>query len=124
MGTVVSQPLSDAEQVFKSLIWDPMIKAGEIWFEGAVPFLDLPVIKQIDEFALQELTDALFNQLVIFVDVTDIRLMNPVLQSKWSSASEALTLIGKEQGVGSDAYKQALSTAATDFANWVHTGPT
>lgn len=116
-------PLTEAENLFKTLIWTPMITAGEMWIEGYVPFLALPVIKQLDEFAIKEITDAMFNQLVLFIDVAAIKLVNIELQSKWTTASESLALISQEQGVNSDAYKHALSTAETDFANWVRTGP-
>lgn len=116
--------LTEIEQAFKTIVWNPLITTGEAWIEGQVPFLALPVIKQLDEFAIQEITDAIFNQVIIFIDVTAIRLVNPVLQGKWAVASESLALISQEQGVNSDAYKQALATAAADFAKWVHTGPT
>lgn len=114
--------LTQIEQAFKSVIWDPMIKLGEVWVEGQVPFLALPIIKQLDEFVIQEITDSIFNHFILFVDVSAIRLINPVLQSKWSTVAESLALIAEEQGETSDAYKQALALAATDFAKWVHTG--
>lgn len=99
-----------------------MIQAGEKWLEVEVPFLDLPVIKQLDEATLNAVLDALFNQIVLMIDVTAIKFVNQELQTKWSAASEALGLIAQEQGPTSDAYKQALSVAAADFSNWVHTG--
>lgn len=123
MGTVAFRPLTTAEQIFKSVVWDSMIKAGEVWVEGAVPFLALPVIKNLDEFAIQELTDAIFNQFVCFIDVTAIRIVGEKRQSAWASTSEKLLIISKEQGVNSDAFKQALSVESDDFAQFVHTGP-
>lgn len=100
-----------------------MIRAGEIWIEGAVPFLALPVIKQLDEAAINAITDAIFSQVILFIDVNAIRFINPILQSKWTGASESLALIAQEQGEESDAYKQALSVASSDFSRWIHTGP-
>lgn len=123
MGTVAFRPLTTAEQIFKSLVWDTMIRAGEVWIEGAVPFLALPVIKQLDEAAINALTDALFNQLVILVDVTAIRLVDAEKQTAWESAMDKLTIVASEQGVNSDAYKQALAAEAATFSKFVHTGP-
>lgn len=100
-----------------------MIQAGEVWIEGAVPLLTLPVIKQMDEEVIHLVTDAIFNHIVTLIDVTAIRLVNPILQSRWETASESLSLIALEQGADSDAYKKALADSATAFARWVHTGP-
>jgi Flp pilus assembly pilin Flp len=99
MTTSAFRPLTEAENIFKQVIWTPMIMAGEVWIEGAVPFLDLPVIKQLDEATISALTDAIYNQLVTLVDVTAIKLVSTDLQNKWTSASEALALIAQEQGV-------------------------
>lgn len=123
MTTSAYRPLTQVEQVFKQLIWTPMIKAGEVWIEGAVPFLALPVVKTLDEMAIEALTDAIFNQVVMLIDVTAIKLINVELQSKWASVSQTLAIIAQEQGVTSDVYQKALKEAADDFTAWVHTGP-
>lgn len=126
MTTVAYAPLTQAEQVFKTLIWDPMIKAGEVWIAGAeatLPILDLPVIQGLEDDVLGIITDAIFSKLVLFIDITTIKLVNAELQSKWSTASESLAIIAQEQGATSDAYKKALAESAADFAAWVHTGP-
>lgn len=123
MTTSAYPVLTEFENAFKTLVWTPLIKTGEAALEGAVPFLGFPIIKQLDEAVLNAVADALFYQLITFIDVTAIRLVNTELQSKWALASESLALIAKEQGANSDAYKNALSVAAADFASWVHTGP-
>lgn len=123
MGTVAYRPLTEAEQIFKSLIWDPMIKAGEVWIEGSVPFLALPVVKQLDEAAINALTDALFNQMVMLVDVTAIKLVNAAHQAAYDSASEQLAVIADEQGISSDAFKKAQDAALASLAQFTHMGP-
>lgn len=124
MSDSAFKPLSTAERIFYEVVWTPMIKAGEIWIEGAVPFLALPVVKQLDEAAINALTDALFHQMTLFVDVTAIRMVDARRQVAWESASEKLSILAKEQGEASDAYKKALAAEADDFAKFVHTGPT
>lgn len=123
MTTSAFPVLTDIENAFKTVVWEPMVLAGEVWIEGAVPFLNLPVIKQLDEAAIQGITDAVFYQIITFIDVTAIKFVKAELQNKWSTASESLALIAQEQGATSDAYKQALAVATTDFAQWIHTGP-
>jgi hypothetical protein len=126
MTTVAYAPLTQAEQVFKTLIWTPIILMGETALKGVeatIPMLDLPIFQDLEDGLINAITDAIFNQIVLFIDVESIELVNAELQSKWASASESLALIATEQGVDSDVYKTALSTAAADFANWVNTGP-
>jgi hypothetical protein len=126
MTTIAYAPLTTAETVFKTLIWTPLVVTGEVALDGlqaGLPVLDLGIFQGLEDDAIQAITDAIFNQLVLFIDVTAIKLVNAELQNKWAVASESLALIAQEQGVDSDAYKNALSTAATDFASWIHTGP-
>lgn len=111
MTTVAFRPLSEAEQIFKSVIWDPMLLAGEIWLEATVPFLDLPVIKQIDESLIGDLTDAVFNYIVLIVDVEAIKLVNAARQSAYDTASLKLKVIAQNEGVNSDAYAKARDAA-------------
>lgn len=126
MTTSAYKPLTTAEKIFYEVVWKPLLKAGEVALAGveaSVPVLDLPIVQGLEDDVIDAVADAVFKRIVLFIDVTAIKLTNPVLQSKWASASESLPLIAQEQGESSDAYKQALSTAATDFARWVRTGP-
>lgn len=123
MANSASRVLTQVEQIFKSLIWDPMIQAGEVWIEGAVPFLDLPIIKQLDEAAISAIASAIFNQMVTLVDVAAIRLVNAEHQAAYDSASEQLAVIADEQGVTSDAFRQAQDKALASLAQFTHMGP-
>ncbi len=123
MGTGAFKPLTQVEQIFKAMVWDPMIKAGEIWLETAVPvidpIIDFPVIKELDEFAIQKITDSLFNFFVLLVDMTAIKLIDPIMQSAYESSSEALVVISIEKGNTSDEYKKAEAKAIVDFSSFV-----
>jgi hypothetical protein len=126
MTTSAYRPLTDAENAFKIIVWTPLIKMGEVALAGveaSIPVLDLPVFQDLEDDAINAITDALFNQIVLFIDVTAIKLVNAELQTKWATASEALALIAQEQGANSSAYQTALQAAASDFAAFVHTGP-
>lgn len=100
-----------------------MITAGEMWLETQIPFLALPVIKQLDEATINAITDALFEQIILFIDLATLKLTKNVLQNKWALATGELSSIAKQKGVESDDYKKALKIAADDFAKLVHTGP-
>lgn len=114
MGTVAFKPLTTAEQIFKSVIWDPMIKAGEVWLAGAeasVPFLNLPIVQELEDHEIEAVADWAFRNLVLAVDVESIALVSPERQSAYASASEALKLIAMEQGTDSNAFKKAEADA-------------
>lgn len=126
MTTSANSTLTAVEQAFKAIVWDPMVKAGEIWIAGAeagIPVLDFPIVQGIEDHIIEALTDYCFQQLVLFVDVTYIKLKNESMQSSWAGAAESLSIIAQEKGLGSDEWKKALATAASDFSQWVHTGP-
>jgi hypothetical protein len=126
MTTSAYPVLTDVENAFKTIVWDTLVKTGEVALAGVestIPVLDLSFIQGLEDDAIEAATNALYAWLVEIIDVTAIKLVNTELQNKWSTASEALALIAQEQGVTSSAYQTALQTAATDFANWVHTGP-
>jgi hypothetical protein len=123
MSTVAFNPLTQAEQVFKDLVWDPMLKVGETWIEGMVPVLAWPVFKQIDEEAIQLITDYLFSQIVLVIDVETITLINDLHQSAFDKSSLKLKVVLHEKGVESDAYKQALAEELAAMSNFTHIGP-
>lgn len=99
--------LTTIEQVFKDIVWTPMITLGENWIEAEIPILDLPVIKQVDEAVLEKITDAIYSQICLLIDIGAIQLKDAAMQSAYDASSEKLVVIGEEQGVTSDAYKQA-----------------
>jgi hypothetical protein len=125
MSTVAFRPLTDVETAFKAVVWDPLIKVGEVALAGAqasIPVLDLPIFDDLEDDAIQAITDWAFTQLVQLIDIEAIQLVGAERQAAWSKASEALAVISQEQGVNSDAYKQELATQVTAFAAFVRTG--
>jgi hypothetical protein len=111
MTTSAYAPLTSAQTVFKDLIWSPMILAGETYIEGVVPFLALPGIKQVDEATINALTDWAFNQLMLVMDVTAIKLVNATHQTAYDNASLQLRVLIEEKGLGSPEYAQAKTAA-------------
>ncbi len=123
MSSSAYAPLTSAEQIFYDLIWTPMLTLGENWLELEVPFLDLPIIKQLDEGTIKIVTDAFYHQLVLIIDVTAIKLVNTIHQAAYDSAFENLAVVIDENGVGSDAYKTAQTNALAALSRFSHIGP-
>lgn len=111
MTNVAYKPLSAAERIFKDLIWTPGVLAGELAIEGAVPFFALPVIKNIEEGVVNALSDWFFNQFILLIDVTAIRLVNAAHQAAYDSASLQLKVIAYDNGIDSDEFKKARDAA-------------
>lgn len=99
-----------------------MIEAGEVWIEGAAPVLAAPVLKQLDEAAIGAVTDWVFNQLVLIIDIAAIKLINSAHQSAYDSASLQLAVIAQEKGITSDAFIQARKTAALAMSAFTEFG--
>lgn len=113
MTTQVNPTLSAVEQVFKDVIWTPLIMAGETALFTYAPILDAPVLGEIDKELISLGSDWLFNQFIIFVDVTTIKFKNSEAQTAYDSASIQLQIILHSEGIDSDAYQQALQSAVT-----------
>jgi hypothetical protein len=107
MTDSVFQPLTTAEKIFKDLIWDPMVKTGEVWLEGAVPILALPGVKQLSESELESLTDWAFHQVVLLVDMGMLRLKNAEHERAYRDSSMKLLQVAQAHGPDSDEFKKA-----------------
>lgn len=121
MTTSVSPTLTAIETVFKDLIWTPMIKSGEVYIAGmesTIPILDWAFTQDLEDDAINALTDALFNSLVLLVDVETITLLNDAHQAAYASASEQLVIIAQEQGATSAAYLQAQRAALASLSKF------
>lgn len=115
MTTSVNPTLTTAEYIFKDLVWTPMIIAGETWLNVEVPILNVPIIHQAEEIAEDDISDDIFNAIILFVDITYLKLKNSSAQSAYESASENLFVIYTESGVNSSEYKTARDAARIDL---------
>jgi len=100
-----------------------MFTAGENWLEVEVPLLDLPIVKQLDEAGLKVLSDAIFQQLTLFIDVSAIKLVNAARQNAYDNASLQLKIVAQTNGINSDAYKAQLAStlaAMSKFTDIAH----
>lgn len=99
-----------------------MIKAGEIWLESDVPFLSLPVVKQAEEEIINFLSDSLFDQIVIFVDISAIKLVNSAHQSAFDKASVNLKIIAHDKGIDSKEFQEARDAAKIALSKFTQFG--
>ena len=100
-----------------------MLTAGETWLEVEVPFLNLPVIKQLDEVAISTITDALFNQLCLVVDIEAIALVDAAHESAYVSAALQLKVVLNDKGIGSPEYASQKAAALAALSKWTDINP-
>lgn len=111
--------LTVAENEFKQIVWDPLVKAGETALEGAVPVLAAPILKQLDEAALNALSDYFFEQLRLLLDLSAAQIVGAARAQVFTDASIQLKIIAHDKGVDSDEYKAALAKARANFSAFI-----
>lgn len=120
MTTSVDPSLSAGESIFESLIWKPAVDAGLVALKASVPVLAVWPLSTILDGVVNALSNFLFGQTKLLVDLTSIQLMDAVQQKAYETASEKLRIIAHDQGVQSDAFIQAREAAKTSLSNLVH----
>jgi hypothetical protein len=118
MTLEVNKPITEAEQLFYNLIWEPALLAGETALFAAVPILGAPVLGTIDREVISLLSGWLWNQFRLTVDVTAIKLLNSEHQAAYDKASINLKVISIDSGENSSEYKQALVLAQLSLAKF------
>lgn len=124
MTDVAFPALSEAEQVFYDLVWEPMVKAGEIWLETDAPFFSLPIIKQAEEEIIQLVADWVFRKIILFMDLAAVRFKNADLQVAYDKAFVALKIIAIDKGLDSPEYKKAKEDAKAALSQIARFGAT
>lgn len=119
MTTGVSKPLTLFEQLFKDLVFTPALKAGELALETAVPALAFPVLKQVDEYIIEQLAEWVFAQFVLLVDVEAIKLKNTEHQYTFDAAMIQLKIIASVQGIDSQKFSAAKEEAKNALSQFV-----
>ena len=108
MTTSTFQGLTEAEQIFKDIVWDPLISAGEtalIGLEGpAGPFLG-PIEKPL----LTALANVLFGQIVLLVDIEALQFVDAKAAAAYADSSLRLKVVIQESGAQSVAYQSAMA---------------
>lgn len=119
MTTTVNPTLTTLENVFKTIVWDPLFAAGQTALIAAVPFLGAPIISTIEGEGEKILSSTLFSWFVQFVDVEYLELKDAAMQAAYSAASVKLLALAAQNGTDNEAYQQALQTEAISFSQFV-----
>lgn len=112
--------LTEAQALFKRLVWDPLWAAGNAAVETAIPVLKLPVLANLEEMTEEQLRDYWYSWLCQWINMGAIVLVNQAHAAAYEAASIQLEAIVAESGNTSPAYQEALANAEKDLSNFGH----
>lgn len=122
MTTSAYKKLTTAETIFKDLVWTPLLAVGENALIVEVPFLGLPVISTVFKGTIGLVSDWIFNQLSLGVDLTAIKLVNDEHEAAFQSASLQLAIVAHDNGVNSPEYTAAKQKAMLALSKFTEFG--
>lgn len=122
MTTSAYQGLTTAQTVFKDLVWTPLITVGKTALKTELPFLGLPVISTVFNGIVGLISDWIFNQMALGMDLTAIKLVNSEHQSAYDSASIQLKVVAHDKGVNSPEYAAAKQKAMEALSKFTEFG--
>lgn len=109
--------------LFKTLVWDNLIKAALGQLYAAFPILNLPVIGWFVQFVILKYTDLLYAGMKEWVQFKEIMIKNLNLEHEYDRADVKLRLVHDEHGPESAEYKAAAKEEADAFSNFIKFAP-
>lgn len=122
MSESVNKTLSDAEKIFKDLLWDVGVTALKTYLRGLVSFLNWPIVSRVFEAIVLKASEWLFDIIVTTIDVDYIRITDPLHRATYDSAQLKLKLIAHSKGIDSDEFKKARDEARASLSTFVRLG--
>lgn len=99
-------------------MWNPVVTGALTLLFIEVPWLNVPVIRQLTTWIVEAVSDFLFTHLQLVIDVTAIELMNVDHMNAFNAASLKLKVVALDSGVESPEYAQALTDAKAALARF------
>lgn len=119
MTTSANPTLTNLEGIFSSLVWQPAITAGLTAFYASPVGVFLLPGKIIIDWFVKRISDWIYQQLILFIDIADIRLTNALHQKAYDEASVQLLVIAQERGIGSAEFLAAQKIQQAKLAIFV-----
>jgi hypothetical protein len=122
MTTSAYPELSQAEAIFKALIWDNEVKAAEAALFAEVPWLRAWPVGPIVRYVIEHFSDRLYRVGTLYIDTAAIRLVNAEHQCEFDAASTRLMIIAHDKGVDSEDFKKEREDAKAALSRFVRFG--
>lgn len=106
-------------EIFKALIWNNLVNLALARLVGAMPFLAWGPVNAFVRWLAFKVSDAIFEELHLRVDLHQIVVKNEKLKKEYDRASIKLGLISRTEGRDSDEFKKAESEFKNSLADLV-----
>ena len=108
--------LTQAEDLFKTLVWDPLIKSL------AFATFGVSIFGSVLTYVATSFSDILYGQIRLLIDVEAIALVNAQHKIEYKNASLKLKVIAHDKGSNSPEYFKAREEAMASLAKFVSFG--
>lgn len=112
----------DLSDIFKSLVWDTLVKAALSQLFLAVPLLGWGPIGYVVSWLAVYFTDKLYAVVKTAVDLEVITLRNEEHKKEYAGAAVRLKLIAKSKGVDSPEFMKAREEQKLALSRFVRFG--
>lgn len=113
----------DFDQLFKTLVWDAIVKALVARLFVAIPFLGWGPIGIVVGWVITLVTDKLFDAIKLFINLELIVLRNEAHLRAYQRASSALYIIARDKGIESEDFRRAREEHRTELADFIRFDP-
>lgn len=109
----------ELENLFKSLVWDNLVKAAIKKIFVAAPFLAWGPLGIVAKYVIGKIADKLYEALKEAIDMQRIAFRNKDLRKGYERASVTLRIIAQDRGIDSDEFKKAREEHKKNLAAFV-----
>lgn len=112
----------DFSEIFKSLVWDTIVKVALEQLFLAVPLLGWGPIGYVVSWIAVYFADKLYDVVKLAVDLEVIVIRNEVHKREYAGAAVKLKLLAKSKGVDSDEFKKARDEQKETLSRFIRIG--
>lgn len=109
----------DLKDLFKSLIWDSLVKVAIEKLIVAAPFLSWGPLAPIFSFIITKITDVLYEQIIKFIDVEAIVFRDKILEQQYNNHYVNLKTVARDYGELSPEFEKAHEESQKYFSDFV-----
>ena len=95
------------DDLFKTLVWDVLVRAGLAALFTALPFLNFWPISWLITMVVNKYSDILYASVKEFVKIEFIALRNENFEKQYNISSSTLKIIAIKYGIASEEYVNA-----------------
>ncbi len=119
MTTVANPTLGKIEDLFKTLVWDSLVKAGMEAILVQVPGLRVWPLSALTRYVIGTFSEKLYGVTKLAVDLQAISFLNGQHKRAFDRAAVTLKIIANEKGIESEEFRKAKDEAKSALSQFV-----